>query len=68
METLRAGERHSPPKRSQRIYRDGKNWYFHTREGAPIGPFVELKETIVWLDDYVKYTQHAPSLADMVAV
>ncbi|GAB1266550.1 hypothetical protein NBRC116493_35540 [Aurantivibrio infirmus] len=68
MEILRAGERQAPPKRSQRIYREGKNWYFNTREGAPIGPFEELKEAIAWLDDYVNYTKHAPSLADLIAV
>lgn len=67
MSKIRAGEDGIPASRSSRFYKQGKYWYFRTREGAPIGPFDRLSEAIAWSNDYIEYLRHAPSLADVLA-
>lgn len=39
-QSLRAGEWEAPKFRSERIYQKAKQWYFHTREGRSVGPYV----------------------------
>ena len=66
MESIRLGETTLSHARRTRFYNQGRNWYFRTREGASIGPFVMLSEAITWAEDYVAYIQTAPSLEEVV--
>jgi len=66
MESVREGESVLHCRRRTRFYNEGRDWYFHTREGASIGPFKMLSEAIVWAEDYAAYIQTAPRLEDVV--
>lgn len=41
----RVGEFGDTPYRSERICQENGQWYFHTREGALVGPFKDMAET-----------------------
>jgi hypothetical protein len=43
-ESKRYGEDGNVPPRRKRIYTDGKNWYFLTRNGGNHGPFKTFTE------------------------
>lgn len=53
-------------RRRARFYNRGRNWFFNTREEAPIGPFKKLSEAVAWAKDYTAYIQTAPVLEDVV--
>lgn len=66
MESVRKGETVVFRQRKPRYYAVGRDWYFRTREQAPIGPFTKLSEAIAWAHDYANYSQQAPKLEDVV--
>ena len=49
--------------RSERMFVDGGQWYFHTREGTIEGPFRDSVEANNRLDSYIRLTNSglAPS-------
>ncbi len=49
--------------RSERMFMDGGEWYFHTREGTIEGPFPDMVKARNRLDSYFKLTNSglAPS-------
>lgn len=51
----RAGESGSAPARTSRLYRAHRAWYFHTREGAPIGPFNNRQEAVQGVQDFLEF-------------
>ncbi|MDX9873693.1 MAG: DUF6316 family protein [Spongiibacteraceae bacterium] len=51
----RAGEDGHVPGRKPRFFRVGEEWYFHTREGAPMGPFNDLDEAEQGLHDFLEF-------------
>ena len=56
METNRAGETGRPiPPRSDRFFAAQGEWYFATREGAPVGPFDNKLEASKGLDDFIEF-------------
>jgi hypothetical protein len=40
--------------RSRRMYEEGGNWYFNTREGTVIGPFADELEAYTQLEVYIR--------------
>jgi len=66
MEGIRIGESCVFRKRRARYYNQGREWFFRTREEAPIGPFAKLSEAVAWATDYARYSQNAPLLEDVV--
>jgi hypothetical protein len=44
LETKRYGENGAIPPRRKRIYTDGKNWYFLTRNSGNHGPYKTFTE------------------------
>jgi hypothetical protein len=44
MDTNRYGENGPIPPRRKRIYTDGKNWFFMTRNGGNHGPYTTFTE------------------------
>jgi Domain of unknown function (DUF6316) len=56
MEKNRAGEfgRTLPP-RSDRFFAARGDWYFTTREGAPVGPYDNKTEAVRGLDDFIEF-------------
>ncbi|HUH38616.1 MAG TPA: DUF6316 family protein, partial [Spongiibacteraceae bacterium] len=55
MPTTRAGEAGSPPARHDRFFVEGGDWYFKTREGAPIGPFEDRDDARRGLTDFLEF-------------
>ena len=52
----RAGEMGSTvPMRSDRFFAAQGEWFFSTREGAPIGPFDDKEEAVKGLDDFIEF-------------
>lgn len=51
----RAGEDGIAPQRSSRFYAIDSEWYFNTREGAPIGPFSTRREAAQGLRDFLEF-------------
>ncbi len=51
----RAGEANPIPLRSDRFFSAQGEWYFSTREGAPIGPFDNKREAGTGLDDFIEF-------------
>ena len=52
----RAGENLSEPQvRSDRFFSSQGDWYFSTREGAPIGPFTAKEEARKGLVDFLEF-------------
>ena len=55
----RSGEKGEPPIRSDRFFSAQGDWYFSTREGAPIGPFDYKEEAQQGLQDFLEFMQLA---------
>jgi len=51
----RAGESGSVPFRHNRFFVVGGDWYFNTREGAPMGPFDDRREAEQGLYDFLEF-------------
>ncbi len=51
----RAGEEGPAPQRSNRFFTQGGEWYFHTREGAAIGPFDTVGQATQGLHDFLEF-------------
>lgn len=56
MNISRAGENSKavPPRRN-RFFVVGGDWYFKTREGAPMGPFDDRREAEQGLYDFIEF-------------
>ena len=59
MHPNRQGEAGPVPVRSDRFFAAQGQWYFATREGAPIGPFEDKEEARQGLDDFIEFMQLA---------
>lgn len=55
----RAGESGPVPPRRDRFFHIGRDWFFHTREGADIGPFDNRAEAEQGLQDFIEFLQLA---------
>jgi len=55
MHANRAGESGSVPGRQGRFFAQTAHWYFHTREGASIGPFENRFEAEQGLKDFIDF-------------
>lgn len=56
MQTInRAGESGPIPARQDRFFAVGREWYFRTREGAPMGPFDNRREAQQGLCDFIEF-------------
>lgn len=55
----RNGENGPVPLRSDRFFSAQGEWFFSTREGAPIGPFEDKDEALKGLDDFIEFLQLA---------
>lgn len=55
MKEHRDGEKGAIPKRTSRFYHLYNAWYFHTREGANIGPFNDEPEARKGLTDFLDF-------------
>jgi hypothetical protein len=51
----RTGENGEIPIRSDRFFSAQGEWYFSTREGAPIGPFDDKSEAKQGLTDFLEF-------------
>ncbi len=51
----REGEMGTTPVRSDRFFAAQGEWFFSTREGAPIGPFEDKEEARKGLDDFIEF-------------
>ena len=47
------------PTRSDRFYQLEGEWFFATREGAAMGPFVTRDEAATGLNDYLEFLELA---------
>ena len=55
METMRKSDAGPYTKyRPHRFFKDGDQWYFHTREGMEEGPFEYREEAEQRLQDYIR--------------
>lgn len=52
---MRAGEYGNVPARRNRFFVVGGEWYFNTREGAPMGPFDSSHEAEQGLYDFIEF-------------
>ncbi len=55
MEINRAGEAGTIPGRSARFFKKHNVWFFHTREGADVGPFDDANDAERGLKDFVDF-------------
>ncbi|MDB6063308.1 MAG: hypothetical protein JWM78_3411 [Verrucomicrobiaceae bacterium] len=55
MNLNRAGENGGVPKRDNRFFVVSGDWYFKTREGAPMGPFDNRNEAEQGLYDFIEF-------------
>lgn len=55
MNLNRQGENGPVPLRSDRFFAAQGEWFFATREGAPIGPFDDKEEALKGLDDFKEF-------------
>lgn len=54
--------------RSDRVFRKGDYWYFHTREGVQVGPFSSQELAEKGAGDYIGFAQDAdPKLLDSLS-
>ena len=51
----REGEEGETPVRSDRFFAAQGEWFFSTREGAPIGPFDDKEEARKGLKDFIEF-------------
>lgn len=59
MHDNRQGETGAVPLRTDRFFAAQGEWYFSTREGAPIGPFEDKYEAHKGLHDFIEFMQLA---------
>jgi hypothetical protein len=67
----RTGElRGNAPMRTDRFFSAQGQWFFSTREGAPIGPFDGKDEARKGLDDFIEFMSLAQpkTLSELYAV
>jgi len=50
----RTGVEHREGARSSRMYEEGGNWFFNTREGTVVGPFRDELEAYTQLEVYIR--------------
>jgi len=55
MSINRAGELGGVPGRANRFFSVSGEWYFNTREGAPMGPFDDRREAEQGLFDFLEF-------------
>lgn len=55
MRANRAGEAGPVPQRHERFFAIASDWYFHTREGSPMGPFDSRREAEQGLSDFIEF-------------
>lgn len=55
MHVNRAGENGPVPVRHGRFFEQSTHWFFHTREGASIGPFENRFEAEQGLKDFIDF-------------
>ena len=55
MDGNRVGERGDFPIRTDRFFSAQGEWFFSTREGAPIGPFADKGEARRGLEDFIEF-------------
>ncbi len=55
IQASRQGERENIPQRSRRYYHQSGGWFFHTREGADIGPFDDQPEAEAGFRDFMEF-------------
>ena len=55
MNINRAGEMNEVPPRRNRFFVVSGDWYFKTREGAPMGPFDDRREAEQGLCDFLEF-------------
>lgn len=55
MNNNRAGESGTIPPRHGRFFEESTDWYFHTREGANVGPYRSQKEAEQGLTDFIEF-------------
>jgi hypothetical protein len=55
MHANRAGEDGTVPKRRGRFFQQSRLWFFHTREGANIGPFDNRFDAEQGLNDFLEF-------------
>lgn len=55
MSINRAGEHGRVPHRANRFFAVSGEWYFNTREGAPMGPFDDRREAEQGLFDFLEF-------------
>jgi len=55
MSINRAGELGHVPQRANRFFCVAGDWYFNTREGAPMGPFDDRREAEQGLYDFLEF-------------
>jgi len=54
MELHRTGEERSIPFRTNRYYCVNGTWYFMTREGSQLGPFIDKREAEAELTMFIR--------------
>ena len=57
--TNRAGEQGPVPDRRDRLFMEGRHWYFRTREGTDIGPYKTKNDALTGLHDFIEFMQLA---------
>jgi hypothetical protein len=63
MKINRNGEVGTIPVRSDRFFNVDHDWYFSTREGCPVGPYVNKSQAKSGLDDFLEFLELAhPSM------
>ena len=55
----RLGENGEAPIRTDRFFSANGEWFFATREGAPVGPFDDKQEAQKGLKDFIEFMQLA---------
>jgi hypothetical protein len=56
----RLGDETPPAQRSPRVYEDGSEWFFRTREGAAMGPYPTRAAADQGLRDFIEFIELAP--------
>ena len=56
MTKRKADQRTQSHFRTNRVFKEGDKWFFHTREGTIEGPFHNELEARVQIDSYIKLT------------
>lgn len=59
MKINRNGEIGTIPVRSDRFFNVDHDWYFSTREGCPVGPYLNKGQAKTGLDDFLEFLELA---------